>query len=119
MFLNPPVLMLRRKTVKLSTQSAVSEHAVSHLFNFQERQIRFPRDWGAWAVIHREILSLLLVMREFAAANSALLKLRDRPVSAKKVEPKYPSEAKRAGKEGKVVLGATIDVDGKAKDVVI
>ena len=41
------------------------------------------------------------------------------PGFRKKVDPKYPSEAKRAGKEGKVVLGATIDVDGKAKDVVI
>ena len=41
------------------------------------------------------------------------------PGFRKKVEPKYPSEAKRAGKEGKVVLEATIDVDGKAKDVVI
>jgi TonB family protein len=36
-----------------------------------------------------------------------------------RVEPKYPSEAKRAGKEGKVVLEATIDLDGKAKDIVI
>ena len=34
-----------------------------------------------------------------------------------KAEPKYPSEAKRAGKEGKVVLEATIDVDGKPKDI--
>ncbi|MDE0297744.1 MAG: energy transducer TonB [Candidatus Poribacteria bacterium] len=34
-----------------------------------------------------------------------------------KVEPKYPSEARRAGKEGKVILIATIDVDGKAKDI--
>ena len=31
------------------------------------------------------------------------------PSFRKKVEPKYPSEAKRAGKEGKVVLMATID----------
>ena len=36
-----------------------------------------------------------------------------------KIEPEYPSEAKRAGKEGKVVLEATIDIDGKAKDIVI
>ena len=39
------------------------------------------------------------------------------PSFRKKVKPKYPSEAKRAGKEGKVVLIATIDVDGKAKDI--
>ena len=39
------------------------------------------------------------------------------PSFRKKVEPKYPSEAKRAGKEGKVVLMATIDVDGKAKEI--
>ena len=39
------------------------------------------------------------------------------PSFRRKVEPKYPSEAKRAGKEGKVVLMATIDVDGKAKDI--
>ena len=32
------------------------------------------------------------------------------------IEPKYPSEAKRAGKEGKVVLEATIGADGKAID---
>ena len=37
----------------------------------------------------------------------------------KKIEPEYPSEAKSAGKEGRVVLEATIDVDGKAKDIVI
>jgi TonB family protein len=35
----------------------------------------------------------------------------------RQVEPKYPSEAKRAGKEGKVVLMATIGVDGKATDI--
>ena len=34
-----------------------------------------------------------------------------------KIEPKYPSEAKRAGKEGKVVLIAIIGVDGKATDI--
>ena len=42
-----------------------------------------------------------------------------RPQWRKKVEPKYPSAARRAQKEGKVVLEATIDVDGKAKDIVI
>ena len=36
-----------------------------------------------------------------------------------KAEPKYPSEAKRAGKEGKVVLEATIDEDGKVKDITV
>ena len=40
-----------------------------------------------------------------------------RPQWRKKVEPKYPSAARRAQKEGKVVLLATIDVDGKAKDI--
>ncbi len=39
------------------------------------------------------------------------------PSFRNRVEPKYPSEAKRAGKEGKVVLEATIGVDGKAKDI--
>ena len=39
------------------------------------------------------------------------------PSFRNKVEPKYPSEAKRAGKEGKVVLMATIGVDGKATDI--
>ena len=39
------------------------------------------------------------------------------PSFRRKVEPKYPSEAKRAGKEGKVVLIATIGVDGKATDI--
>ena len=34
-----------------------------------------------------------------------------------KVEPKYPSEAERAGKEGRVLLMATIGVDGKATDI--
>ncbi len=42
-----------------------------------------------------------------------------RPQWRKKVEPKYPSAARRAQKEGKVVLEATIDVDGKAKDIEI
>lgn len=40
-----------------------------------------------------------------------------RPQWRKKVEPKYPSVARRNQKEGKVVLVATIDVDGKAKDI--
>ena len=40
-----------------------------------------------------------------------------RPQWRKKVEPKYPSVARRNQKEGKVVLLATIDVDGKAKDI--
>ncbi len=40
-----------------------------------------------------------------------------RPYLRLKIEPKYPIEAKRAGKEGRVVLQATIDVDGKAKDI--
>ena len=39
------------------------------------------------------------------------------PSFRNKVEPKYPSEAKRAGKEGKVVLMATIGVDGRATDI--
>ena len=42
-----------------------------------------------------------------------------RPQWRKKVEPKYPSAARRAQKEGKVVLEATIDMDGKAKDIEI
>ncbi len=42
-----------------------------------------------------------------------------RPYLRLKIEPKYPIEAKRAGKEGRVVLEATIDVDGNAKDIVI
>ncbi len=39
------------------------------------------------------------------------------PSFRNKVEPEYPSQAKRAGKEGTVVLEATIDVDGKAQDI--
>lgn len=39
------------------------------------------------------------------------------PAWLKKIEPKHPSEAKRAGKEGKVVLEATIDANGKAIDI--
>ena len=39
------------------------------------------------------------------------------PTWLKKIEPEYPSEAKRAGKGGTVILAATIDVDGKAKDI--
>ena len=48
-----------------------------------------------------------------------LLKVTIPPLWLKKIEPEYPSEAKRARKEGKVVLEATIDDDGKAKDIVI
>ena len=47
------------------------------------------------------------------------LEVTRRSTWLKKIEPKYPSEAKRAGKEGKVVLEATIDVEGKAKDIKI
>ena len=39
------------------------------------------------------------------------------PIFRKRIEPEYPKEAKRAGKEGMVVLEATIDVNGKAKDI--
>ena len=39
------------------------------------------------------------------------------PSFSYKVEPKYPSQARRAGKEGKVILEATIGVDGKATDI--
>ena len=40
-----------------------------------------------------------------------------RPQWCKKVTPEYPIAARRANAEGKVVLEATIDVDGKAKDI--
>lgn len=39
------------------------------------------------------------------------------PQWCKKVAPEYPIAARRANAEGKVVLKATIDVDGKAKDI--
>jgi TonB family protein len=52
-------------------------------------------------------------------ASKPLLEVTTPLFWLKKIEPEYPSEAKRAGKEGKVVLEATIDVDGKAKDIVI
>ena len=41
------------------------------------------------------------------------------PAFRTKLEPKYPRAARLAQKEGRVVLGATIDVDGKAKDIKI
>ena len=44
------------------------------------------------------------------------LEVTRRPAWLKKIEPKYPSHAE---KEGRVVLEATIDVDGKAKDIKI
>ena len=47
------------------------------------------------------------------------LEITRMPIFSKRIEPIYPSEAKRAGKEGKVVLEATIDVDGRAKDIVV
>jgi len=40
-----------------------------------------------------------------------------RPSWRQKVEPKYPDFARRAQKEGVVVVGATIDIDGLAKDI--
>lgn len=46
-----------------------------------------------------------------------LLKVTIPPLWLKKIEPEYPIEAKCAKKEGKVVLEATIDLDGKAKDI--
>ena len=52
-------------------------------------------------------------------AFKPLLEVTRPPSWLTKIEPKHPSEAKRAGREGKVVLEATIDVDGKAKDIVI
>ena len=47
------------------------------------------------------------------------LEVTRRPTWLKKIEPKYPRTARLAQKEGKVVLEATIDVDGKAKDIKI
>ena len=41
------------------------------------------------------------------------------PIFSMWIEPEYPNEAKRAWKGGTVVLKATIDVDGNAKDIVI
>jgi TonB family protein len=41
------------------------------------------------------------------------------PAFRTKIEPKHPRAARLAQKEGKVVLEATIDLDGKAKDIVI
>ena len=52
-------------------------------------------------------------------AFKPLLEVTRPPSWLTKIEPKHPSEGKRAGKEGKVVLEATIDVEGKAKDIVI
>ena len=50
-------------------------------------------------------------------AFKPLLKVTIPPLWLRKIEPEYPSEAKRAGKEGTVILAATIDVDGKAIDI--
>ena len=47
------------------------------------------------------------------------LEIQRLPIFSKRIEPEYPKEAKRAGKEGRVVLQATIDVNGKAKDIEI
>ena len=47
------------------------------------------------------------------------LEITRMPIFSKRIEPIYPSEAKRAGKEGKVVLEATIDDDGKVKDITV
>ena len=52
-------------------------------------------------------------------AFKSLLEVTTPLLWLKKIEPEYPSEAKSAGKEGRVVLEATIDVDGKAKDIVV
>ena len=46
-----------------------------------------------------------------------LLEVTIPPSWLTKIEPEYPSEAKRARKEGKVVLIATIDLEGRAKDI--
>lgn len=39
------------------------------------------------------------------------------PVRLRRVDPIYPEEAKKAGIEGTVILGATIDGEGKVTDV--
>ncbi len=41
------------------------------------------------------------------------------PQIIKKVEPKYPEPAKRAGLEGKVIVKMWVDRDGKVKKVVV
>ena len=55
----------------------------------------------------------------FVPPVRAHLQIATTPVFSIRMEPEYPKEAKRAGKEGRVVLDATIDVDGKAKDIKI
>jgi len=39
------------------------------------------------------------------------------PKRVKMIEPVYPEEAKKQGIEGTVILEATVDVNGKVKDV--
>ena len=45
------------------------------------------------------------------------LEITRMPIFSKRIEPEYPVKAKRAWKGGTVVLEATIDVNGKAKDI--
>ena len=42
---------------------------------------------------------------------------KPRPLNAP--QPKFPEAAKRMGREGVVVLEFTVDVDGKAADIVV
>ena len=45
------------------------------------------------------------------------LEVTRHPAFRTRIEPKYPRTARLAQKEGQVVLTATIDVDGRAKDI--
>ena len=55
----------------------------------------------------------------FAPPVRPHLEITRMPLFSIRKKPVYPKEAKRAGKGGTVVLEATIDVEGKAKDIVI
>ena len=119
--LNPLVLMLRRQSV---TQSPTTQSAISEYATFQPRQFSRtpnPLPFGFGPTPPNPSGNYVPTPGHERIPRDALkpTEILTPPGFRNKVEPKYPSEAKRAGKEGKVVLEATIDVDGKAKDVVI
>ena len=66
------------------------------------------------------IICLLIFTSSYLSSDQIVPPPTDieRPRFKKSVDPKYPREAKRAEKEGKVTLTATIDVNGIPHDVV-
>ena len=71
------------------------------------------------AKVEAELPQMKLVLDAVETPEAALRDVTQAPRFLHKVLPQYPDTARRAEKEGVVLLDARIDVDGTAKDIVV